>query len=147
MVRLVLLIMALLLLQPEQACAPEHTDQPRPLEVVEVSVSRGAPEPVIERRVMTITAYTDGYESTGKVPGDPAYGITASGEQTQEGRTIAAPSEYDFGTQIYIPELGRVYTVTDRGGAIKGDRLDLYIEDLDRALEFGVRDLEVYIKY
>jgi len=110
-------------------------------------VSRGAHEPTIERRVMRVTAYTDGYESTGKVPGDPAFGITASGQPTQEGRTIAADKSIPFGTEVYIPELRQTYTVADRGGAIKGDRLDLYIESLEDALEFGVKDLEVFIKY
>ena len=144
MIRLILLALSLLLLQPGQAYAPEYADPPRPM-VAEVS--RGAYEPTIERRVMRVTAYTDGYESTGKRPGDPAYGITASGERTQEGKTIAADKSIPFGTEVYIPELGQIYIVEDRGGAIKGDRLDLYIESLEDALEFGVKDLEVFIKY
>jgi rare lipoprotein A len=64
-----------------------------------------------------------------------------------EGRTIAADSSIPFGTQIYIPELGKTFTVTDRGGAIKGDRLDMYMEDPADALKFGDRELEVRIKY
>jgi hypothetical protein len=36
-----------------------------------------------------ITAYTAGPESTGKRPGDPEYGITASGEKVEEWITIA----------------------------------------------------------
>ena len=144
MFRLIIFALSLLLLQPGQAWAPEYADPPRPM-VAEVS--RGAHEPTVERRVMRVTAYTNGFESTGKHPGDPAYGITASGERTQEGRTIAAPAEIPFGTEVYIPELGGVYIVEDRGGGIRGDRLDLYIESLEDALEFGVQDLEVFIKY
>jgi len=37
-----------------------------------------------------ITYYTAGHESTGKNPGDPAYGITKSGTTVKEGQTIAA---------------------------------------------------------
>lgn len=145
MYRVLVFVLALLLLAPGKAWSPGYAE-PRPLEVVEVGLSRGEPEPRVERRVMRVTAYTNGYESTGKHPGHPAYGITASGERTKEGRTIAAPPEIPLYTQIYIPSLGQTYTVTDRGGAIRGDRLDLFIEDLDRALEWGVQDLEVWIR-
>ncbi|BAE83992.1 hypothetical protein DSY2203 [Desulfitobacterium hafniense Y51] len=102
--------------------------------------SRGAPEPHIERRVMRVTAYTN------NDPGMDGRGITASGERTQEGRTIAAPSDIPFGTQIYIPARGTTYIVTDRGGAIVGDRLDLYMESRAEALHFGVQELEVWIR-
>ena len=89
---------------------------------------------------MRVTAYTSHDE------GMDGLGITASGERVQEGRTIAADPGIPFGTEVYIPSLGGTYIVEDRGGSIRGDRLDLYIEDLDRALEFGVQELEVWIK-
>lgn len=73
-------------------------------------------------------------------------GITASGERVEEGRTIAADPEIAFGTEIYIPELQNRYTVTDRGGAIRGNRLDIYIENRREALEFGVWEVEVWIE-
>jgi 3D (Asp-Asp-Asp) domain-containing protein len=90
---------------------------------------------------MRVTAYTSHDK------GMDGRGITASGERVQEGVTIAAPPEIPFGAQIYIPELGRTYTVTDRGGAIKGNRLDLFMEDRKKALEFGVQELEVFIRF
>jgi len=73
--------------------------------------------------------------------------ITANGEKALEGQTIAADSSIPFGTQIYIPELGKTFTVTDRGGSITGDRLDMYMESREDALKFGDRELEVRIKY
>lgn len=106
-----------------------------------VQVSRGAPAPRIERRVMRVTAYTNHDK------GMNGRGITTSGEKAIEGRTIAAPDDIPLYSQIYIPALGMIYTVTDRGGAIKGDRLDLYFEKRSNAFEFGVQDLEVWIKY
>lgn len=147
MIRVLVFAIFLILATPGQVLAPEYTDPPKPkpverpaLEVIEVGMSRGASEPIWEKRVMRVTAYTN------HDPGMDGLGITASGEKTQEGRTIAADRSIPFGTEIYIPALGQTYTVTDRGGAIRGDRLDLYIEDLDRALEFGVQDLEVFIR-
>ena len=104
-------------------------------------VSRGDPAQRVERRVMQVSAYTIGDE------GMNSKGITASGEEVLEGRTIAADSSLPFGTQIYIPELGKTFTVTDRDSSIKGDQLDMYMESLKGALEFGTRELEVQIKY
>ena len=93
----------------------------------------------------TVTAYTAGYESTGKEKGDPGYGITASGNYVEENQTMACPESMDFGTEIHIPKLGETFICEDRGSAITSGHLDIYIEDLDDALEFGVQDLEVQI--
>ncbi|MGM1044809.1 MAG: 3D domain-containing protein [Bacillota bacterium] len=84
-----------------------------------------------------LTAFTNGPESTGKRPGDPGYARTASGTRTQEGRTIAAdPKVLPIGTRVYIEGVGE-RIVEDTGSAIKGNKIDVFIEDLDRALEFG----------
>lgn len=84
-----------------------------------------------------ISAYTNGKESTGKVKGDKNYGITASGAHTKEGVTVSAdPKVLPMGTKIYIEGVGE-RIVQDTGSAIKGKKLDLFIEDLDTALEFG----------
>ncbi|GIO17278.1 hypothetical protein J18TS1_03780 [Oceanobacillus oncorhynchi subsp. incaldanensis] len=93
----------------------------------------------------TVTAYTAGPESTGKEPGDPAYGITASGEEVEEGRTIACPQSLPFGTKIHIPEQDETYVCEDRGSAITNGHLDIYKEDLDDALEFGVQELQAKV--
>lgn len=84
-----------------------------------------------------ISAYTNGRESTGKSKGDKYYGITASGKHTKEGRTVAAdPRVLPMGTVIYIDGIGE-RIVEDTGSAIKGYKLDLFIEDLKEAREFG----------
>ena len=112
-----------------------------PVVLINSQVSRGEPAQRVESRMMRVTAYTRNDK------GMNDKGITANGENALEGRTIAADSSIPFGTQIYIPELGKTFTVTDRGGAIKGDRLDMYMEGPKGALKFGERELEVQIKY
>lgn len=91
-----------------------------------------------------VTAYTAGPESTGKRPGDAGYGITASGKTVQEGVTAACPPDLSFGTVLRIEGIGE-RVCHDRGGAIKGKRLDVYMSSLSDAREFGRKRLEVEI--
>ena len=109
------------------------------VKVVEVIEPEPEPDPE-DRRVMKITAYTKNDK------GMNGKGITANGERVKEGVTIAADKSIPFGTEIYIPELGETYTVTDRGGAIHDNRLDMYMEKRKDAMEFGVQHLEVIIR-
>jgi 3D (Asp-Asp-Asp) domain-containing protein len=125
-----------------QANAPHEMPivlAPEPPPVVDVVE---APEP--EWSTFEVTAYTAGTESTGKRPGDAGYGITASGEPVQEGRTIACPPRMAFGTRLEIEGVGE-RVCTDRGGAIKEGRLDVYIAELEEALAFGRQTVEVRI--
>ena len=69
---------------------------------------------------------------------------TASGTTATAGRTIAADtSVLPFGTQVVIN--GQVYTVEDRGGAIQGNRIDIFFNSHQEALEFGRRVATVYV--
>lgn len=70
-------------------------------------------------------------------------GITASGKKAKANHTIAAPSTYKFGTQIEIKGYG-TYVVEDRGGAINGNRIDIFFNTHQEALNWGRRT--VYIK-
>ncbi|MFC3749858.1 3D domain-containing protein [Paenibacillus sp. GCM10012306] len=84
-----------------------------------------------------ISAYTNGKESTGKTKGNKDYGITSSGKLTKEGRTVSADINlFPYGTVLYIDGVGE-RIVEDTGRAIKGYKLDLFIEDLQRARNFG----------
>lgn len=103
-----------------------------------------------KRVTMWVTAYTAGPESTGKSPGHPFYGVTASGTKVREWRTVAAGNSIPFGTKIYIPAFkdkpnGGIFVVEDRGEAVGDDELDIYMERVEDALEWGRRQLEVFI--
>jgi 3D (Asp-Asp-Asp) domain-containing protein len=98
-----------------------------------------------EYEIYEITAYTAGYESTGKTPDHPEYGITASGVKAKENHTIACPKSMEFGTKVYIPYFDHTFVCEDRGGAITEGKLDVYMPGLQDALEFGRRELEVLV--
>ena len=69
--------------------------------------------------------------------------ITASGVRA-EGLICAADPKYPFGTKMDIPGYG-VASVEDRGGAIKGNKLDLLFETHQEALNFGRHTLKVKV--
>lgn len=73
-------------------------------------------------------------------------GITASGAKAKEGVTVAADtSKLPFGSKIYIKGIGW-RTVQDRGGAIKGNRLDIYISSHNNPMPYNVQTLDVWVE-
>ena len=76
-------------------------------------------------------------------------GITANNHRIQPGDAfVAADKSYRFGTEMTIPgyNAGRPVQVMDRGGAIKGNCLDLFFHTHQQALQWGVQYLDVLIK-
>jgi 3D (Asp-Asp-Asp) domain-containing protein len=70
-------------------------------------------------------------------------GQTASGKQAAYG-TVAADASFPFGTVLFIPGYG-YGRVEDRGGAIKGDRLDVWFPTHTLAKQWGRRTVTVKI--
>ncbi len=88
--------------------------------------------------VYKVTAYCACMKCCGKTNG-----ITASGVKATANHTIAAPRTFAFGTKVVIN--GVTYTVEDRGGAIQGNRIDIYMNSHSEALKWGVRYVEVEV--
>ena len=91
-----------------------------------------------EAKIFKITAYCPCAKCCGKQTG-----ITASGTRATAGRTIAASSQFSFGTKLIIN--GREYIVEDRGGAIQGNKIDIYMNSHAEALAWGVKYLPVQV--
>jgi 3D (Asp-Asp-Asp) domain-containing protein len=100
------------------------------------------------KATVTATGYTAGVESTGKSPDHPGYGITYSGVKVKRDlySTVAADlNVFPIGTILWIPGYG-FGVVADKGGAIKGNKVDLYYETVaDVYNEWGKKTLEVYV--
>ena len=109
-------------------------------ERLEQMASRGE----IRYLYMKITAYDLSYESCEKEEDDPAYGITYSGEPVREGIVAVDPKVIPIHTKLYIDGYG-VVEAKDIGGAIKGNRLDIFMWDKSKAKEWGVQTRKVYI--
>ncbi len=113
------------------------------------------PEPVIEYISLgefTLTAYCPCVKCCGEWSAEHPSRIgtdyvqkTASGTIPVAGRTVSVDTDViPFGSIVVIN--GHEYVAEDRGGAIKGNKVDVYFDSHDEALEFGRQTAEVFIK-
>jgi len=93
---------------------------------------------------MTATAYDATFESCGKHPGDPQYGITYSGLRVRPGIVAVDPRVIPLGTWLYVEGYGEALAA-DIGGAIKGNRIDLYFESPSDVRRYGKKPVKVYV--
>ncbi|HHW47783.1 MAG TPA: DUF348 domain-containing protein [Clostridiaceae bacterium] len=99
---------------------------------------------------MKSTAYTSSYEDTGKTPDHPYFGMTYTGIKAKKGVVAVDPKVIPLGTRLYIevpgsaPDYGFAIAA-DIGSAVKGNKIDLYMEDVKSARSWGVRPVKVYI--
>jgi 3D (Asp-Asp-Asp) domain-containing protein len=96
----------------------------------------------IQRKSLTVesSAYTANCEGCS--------GVTANGTDLNEfpyAKVIAVdPNVIPMGSVVYVPGYG--YAVAaDRGGAIKGNRIDLYMEDYSSAINWGRKNVTITI--
>lgn len=112
-----------------------------------VAASAGAGAPANYKRVITCkaTAYDGSYETLGKY--NPR---TALGAVPTVGTVAVDPKVIPLGTKLYIETVDGSYVygycfAGDTGGAIKGNRVDLFMASRREALNFGARQVNVYI--
>ena len=89
-------------------------------------------------KIFKVTAYCSCAKCCGKTTGR-----TASGTKATAGHTVAASGQFSFGTKLMIN--GQEYTVEDRGGAIQGNRIDIYMNSHVDAVAWGVKYLPVQV--
>ncbi len=89
---------------------------------------------ISEKIVMNASAYScEGY-----------VGITASGRVAEVGVVAVDPTVIPLGTKLYIEGYG--YAIAgDTGGIIKGNKIDLYMDTVRECINFGRRDINVYV--
>ena len=68
---------------------------------------------------------------------------TASGVPPHHGVMAVDTSVIPFGTKVYVEGYGYA-TARDRGGAIRGNRIDLFFESESEARRWGLRTVKVY---
>lgn len=71
--------------------------------------------------------------------------LTSSGARAEAGKTIAVdPEVIPYGSEVIIN--GQAYIAQDTGGAIQGNRIDVYCRSHEEALKLGKYTAEVFME-
>ena len=133
-----------------EAITQQPVDEIRETGLLDVVPTSAGNIAVRATHYMHATGYDIGYESCGKLPGDPLYGITATGIRATYGVVAVDPRVIPLGSKLFIQTADGSFTygyalAADTGGAIKGNRIDLCFDSRQDALNFGRRDVVVYV--
>lgn len=94
----------------------------------------------ISAGVFKVTHYCDCEHCQGEY-----VGMTATGTAPKAGRTIAVdPDRIPLGSAVKID--GQEYIAEDTGGAIKGNRVDIFVADHSEAMAKGIKEEVIYLK-
>lgn len=136
---------------PETVGQARQTESITPMAQTTSAPIPKEPEPqIISLGEYRVTAYCGCEKCCGKwgknrpkdENGNPIV-YTANQSIAKEGVTIAADiSVLPYGTKVIID--GHQYIVQDRGGSIEGNRVDIYFESHQAALEWGVQYKELF---
>lgn len=135
--------------------------------IVEVEVEKEVREEKVYGNYLgefEITSYDLSIQSCGKAESHPEYGITATGyslvnKSIEDVKIIAVdPRFIPLHSKVYIEFndwrsiYNGVYLAKDKGGAIKGNKIDIFMEDTGdtvvskRAMKFGrVKGIKVWL--
>ena len=73
------------------------------------------------------------------------HGITATGTKPKWGTIAVDPSIIPYGTKVYIPQFNKTFIAEDCGGAIKGNKIDIYMNDETSVRNWGRKTIDIYI--
>lgn len=88
------------------------------------------------------TAYTDDVESQGKWVGQTAIGI-----KPEVGIVAVDPKVIPLGSKLLVEGYneGKIAIAGDTGGAIKGNRIDVFLASKSECMEYGRQNVRVWL--
>ena len=151
-VTVVIVLAILAILAAIHYIVTQNADPPEPVPVIEEPVMMDSPpateyavllEPIPE--IVSLGEFKITHYCPCELCCDEwADGITYIGTQATEGRTIAVdPDVIPLGSTVEIN--GQEYIAEDIGGAIWGNRIDIYMDSHEAALNEGIKITEVFI--
>ncbi|MGL6106775.1 3D domain-containing protein [Romboutsia sp.] len=73
------------------------------------------------------------------------YGITSTGQKPIWGTIAVDPRVIPYGTKVYIPCFNKVFIANNTGGAIKGNKIDIYMNSNKECYNWGRKTIEIQI--
>ena len=98
----------------------------------------------VNAEVFKATAYCSCEKCCDKDPSDKWYGITATGKRARWGTVAVDKRVIKLGSRLRIKGYpDTIFRAEDVGGAIKGNRIDVWFPSHREALKFGVQKIVV----
>lgn len=72
-------------------------------------------------------------------------GITSTGTKPKWGTIAVDPRVIPYGTKVYIPRFNMTFIAEDCGGAIKGNKIDIFMGSEKEAYNWGRRTIDIHI--
>ncbi len=72
--------------------------------------------------------------------------ITSTGTTPKWGTIAVDPSVIPYGSRVYIPQFDMTFIAEDCGGAIKGNKIDIFMNSESQCIQWGRRSIDIYIK-
>lgn len=73
------------------------------------------------------------------------HSITSTGKKPKWGTIAVDPKVIPYGTKVYIPQFNKTFIAEDCGGAIKGNKIDIFMNDESSVYNWGRKTIDVYI--
>ena len=73
------------------------------------------------------------------------HSTTATGQKPKWGTIAVDPKVIPYGTKVYIPYFNKTFVANDCGGAIKGTKIDIFMNSRKECYKFGRRNIEIIV--
>lgn len=73
------------------------------------------------------------------------HSTTSTGQKPKWGTIAVDPKVIPYGTKVYIPYFNKIFVANDCGGAIKGTKIDIFMNSRKECYKFGRRNIEIIV--
>lgn len=120
------------------------------IEEIQVASSRGESTRQNTKYTSTVGSKSSNQSANGKhmsvvATAYTGHGITSTGTTPKWGTIAVDPSIIPYGTKVYIPQFNKTFIAEDCGGAIKGNKIDIYMNNEDSVYNWGRKTIDIYI--
>lgn len=127
----------------ENTSVPKHAAKQVKAAPATAKPAANTPENVQDVLHVKATAYAPGPHDNGRWGNKTHMGTTV-----RPGIIAVDPNVIPLGSRVYIeyPDgTGHYAVAEDTGGAIKGNRIDIAMDSVDKAYDFGIKNVKVYV--
>ena len=73
------------------------------------------------------------------------YSTTSTGQKPVWGTIAVDPRVIPYGTKVYIPYFDKVFVANNTGGAIKGNKIDIFMNTRKECYNWGRKTIEIQV--